>query len=66
MKTPPAREDERRPGRPGDMKTSKDTVARRHAELLRRAARGELQSLLAGARQAERRALVARLRARAA
>jgi hypothetical protein len=38
--------------------------ARRHAELLRKAATGELQALLAQARSAERRAALARLRAR--
>ncbi|HEX2506153.1 MAG TPA: hypothetical protein VHK22_08115 [Gaiellaceae bacterium] len=41
-------------------------TARRHAELLRRAASGELQAVLAAARSAERRAALARLRARPA
>jgi hypothetical protein len=43
---------------------SERSVARRHAELLRRAATGELQSVLAAARRAERRSALERLRAR--
>jgi hypothetical protein len=43
---------------------SDKAVARRHAELLRRAASGELKALLAAARAVERRTAAARLRAR--
>ena len=42
------------------------SLARRHADLLRRAATGELQAALAAARVAERHAVFARLRARPA